>query len=227
MKFVKVKILLILLMLFHVQFSCKDKCNDLELYKEPYFSMQNIVFKYIDLYWVNPKSSKIMWDVVSQDYDHMIYPCDSLALYFQAPDTALLFHSENRIKNGFSLLQDAYACTPLQNGWAGTRDLVDKIFISSNFDFDETHNKDDNLSDIVAILAYKKNDSSSAADKWITLDDYNLNSPYEAPARFHLIIKRKPTRSMKQQFVVKYYMKTEEGEPSKYFTITTPIFTVR
>ena len=227
MKPVKLKILLVLLMLVPVPFSCKDKCDTMDLFREPYFSMQKIVFKYVDLYSINVKSKKIMWKRVDQDYDNTVYPCDSLALYFEAPDTCLLFHSKIKINSGFSLTQEAFACDVKRNGYAGTRDLVDKIFISSNYDFDETHNKDDNLSDIVGILAYTTNESNNSDDKWVPLDEYNKNSPYEAPARFHLIIKRKPTKSKKQQFVIKYNMKTEPGEPSKYFTIVTPVFTVR
>jgi len=213
------------LMLFPVPFSCTDKCGSLDLYKEPYFSMQNMVFKYVDLYWINIKSKKIMWELVSQEYENTVYPCDSLAMYFECPKDEMLFHSQN-IRNPLYFTQSVFACVPKQNGYAGTRDLVDKIYISSNFDFDETHNKDDNLSDIVGILAYTTN-ANSETDKWVTLAEYNQNSPYEAPKRFHLIIKRKPTRSMKQQFVIKYYMKNEEGEPSKYFIITTPVFNVR
>ena len=223
MKYIKFKIFLVLLMLFHVPFSCKDKCESMDLHVEPYFSMQSMVFKYVDIYWVNLKSKKLMWKRVGQDYDALVYPCDSLALYFEAPDTALLFHSQNNLRYGFGFTQEAFACSQKRNGWAGTRDLVDKIFISSNYDFDETHNKDDNLSDIVDIFAYTTN----GKNHWMSLDKYNAGSPYEAPKRFHLIMKRKPTKSKKQQFVIKYYMKSEPGEPSKYFIITTPVFNVR
>ena len=164
-----------------------------------------------------------MWEIVSQDWGNMVYPCDSMALYFEAPQDSLLFHSNNNIRKGFNFTQDVFACVSKRNGYAGTRDLVDKIYISSNFDFDETHNKNDNLSDIVDIFAYTTNGD----DSWRPLEEYNNNSPYEAPKRFHLILKRKPTRSTKQQFVIKYYMKNEPGEISKYFIITTPVFNVR
>jgi len=223
MKYIKLKILLVFLMLFNIQFSCTDKCDNLELYREPYFSMQNMTFQYVDLYWVNIKSKKLMWDIVNQDYENTVYPCDSLAMYFESKD--LLFHSKNDIRNGFNFIPEVFAgnCNVNPNGYAGTRDLVDKIFISSNYDFDETHNKNDNLSDIVEIFAY----TTSGQNSWNTLDEYNNNSPYEAPKRFYLLIKRKPTRSMKQQFVIKYFMKNESGEDSKYFIITTPVFNVR
>ena len=227
MKRFKLKILLVVLMLVPLPFSCKDRneCSS-DLYRERYFSIQNMVFKYVDIYSINPKTNKLMWDLVSQDYENTVYPCDSLALYFECPKDELLYHSENLKTKTFSFNQDLYACVPKQNGYDGTLDLVDKIFISSNYDFDEKHKKDDNLSDIVAILPYTKI-TENTNDKWIPLDVYNQMSPYEAPARFHLIIKRKPTGSKKQQFVIKYYMKTEEGAPSKYFIITTPVFNVR
>lgn len=223
MKGIKLKILLVLLMLVPVPFSCKDSdgCNELEV--QPYFSMQDIAFQYVDIYWKNIKTDKLMWVRVSQDWDNMVYPCDSMAMYFEVPQDALLFHSNNNVKTGLSFTQEVYACNSKRNGYAGTRELVDKIFISSNFDFDETHNKTDNLSDIVDIFAYTTN----GIEKWIPLDEYNENSPYEAPKRFHLILKRKPTKSMKQQFVIRYNMKNEPGENSKYFVITTPVFNVR
>ena len=223
MKSIILKILFILLMLVPLPFSCKDNNDCMDLFREPYFSMQDMVFRYVDIYWHNPKTGKLMWDTISQDYKSVIYPCDSLAMYFEAPDTALLFHSQNLMKNGFGFTQDVFACTGKRNGYAGTRDLVDKIYISSEYDFDETHSRNDNLSDIVEIFAYTTNGS----DSWKPLDIYNENSPYEAPKRFHLLIKRKPTRSSTQRFVIRYYMKNEPGEVSKSFTIRTPEFTVR
>jgi len=227
MQRIKLKILFVLLMLVPIPFSCKDNCDSMDLFREPYFSMQNISFKYVDLYSINIKSKKLMWKRVDQDYDNIEYPCDSLALYFEAPDTSLMYHSQKILKSASCFTQEAFACNVKRNGYAGTRDLVDKIYISSNYDFDETHNKDDNLSDIVGILAYTTNANTDTEDKWIPLEEYNRDSPYEAPARFHLIIKRKPTKSKKQQFVIKYYMKNEEGEVSKFFNITTPVFNVR
>jgi len=223
MKNIWIKLFLVLLMLFPVHFSCKDRNECLDLYFEPYYSIQNMYFHYVDKYWINQKTKQIMWDVVSQDYENTIYAADSMAMYFHAPDTALLFHSQNRIK---SFTQEAFACDARRAGWAGTRDLVDKIYISSNYDFDETHKKNWDLSDIVDIFAYTTN-GTNGKDKWISLSEYNNNSPYEAPKRFHLILKRKPTLSKTQQFVVTYYMQYTSGLPSKYFIMTTPVFQVR
>jgi len=224
MKGIKLKIVLILLMLLPVPFSCKDKNDCLDLDVEPYYRIHDIVFQYVDEYSINPKTGKLKFDIANQDYENTVYPCDSMALYFYVPDTALSFYSYNIPKSGFSFTQEVFAaCNPKRPGWAGTRELVDKIYISSNYDFDETHNKTDNLSDIVDIFAYSVNGPES----WMSLHDYNNNSPYAAPKRFYLLIKRKPTRSNVQQFVVRYYMKTELGEATKYFIITTPVFNVR
>ena len=223
MKCIKLKVAFVLLMLFPVSFSCKDKNDCPEgLIVQPYFTMQDMLFKYVDLYWINQKSGKIMWEVVSADYDKTIYPCDSLALYFETDTTTLMYHAQNNMNKSFGFMQDLLACGK-RNGYAGTRDLVDKIYISSNYDFDETHNKNDNLSDIVRIFAYTTN----GKDSWKPLDEYNKNSPYEAPKRFHLLITHKPTRSKTQQFVIKYYMYNQPGEVSKSFIITTPVFHVR
>ena len=228
MKGIKLKILLVLLMLVPVPFSCKDKNECLDLYVEPYFNIQEMDFSYIDMYYVT-KQGTLMFDLVSQDYDNNVYPCDSLALYIEA--TLLSFHSQHIIRPRFSFTQEAFACNSKRPGWAGTRELIDKIYVSSNYDFDETHPKNWDMSDIIDIFAYtttaddKANDSQKGG--WMLLSDYNKNSPYEAPKRFYLLIKRKPTRSMTQQFVIKYYMKTEPGEAPEHYIITTPKFKVR
>jgi len=223
MKNIKLKIALILLMLVPMPFSCMDKneCRDLEV--EPYFDIREMDFRYVDIYneyYVKGKKY-LMFDTISQDFTNMVYPCDSMAMYFEA--TLLAFHSQMIIQPKFSFMQEAFACNSKRPGWAGTRELVDKIYISSNYDFDETHGKDYDLSDIVDIFAYTTNGN----DGWMRLSDYNKNSPYEAPKRFYLLVKRKPTRSMIQQFVIKYYMKTEVGEPTEYYFIPTPVFRVR
>jgi len=198
--------------------------NDcMDLYVEPYYSAQDMSFKNIDTYWINQKTKTIMFDIVSQDFDNMEYAADSIALYFEVPKDALLYHSICRVRTRFNFTQEAFACVSKRPGWAGTCDLIDKIYISSNYDYDETHGKDYDLSDIVDIFAY----TASGTDSWQLLNDYNKNSPYEAPKRFHLLIKRKPTQSKTQQFVVKYYMKNEQGNPSKYFIMETPVFQMR
>jgi hypothetical protein len=161
------------------------------------------------------------FDSISQDFANIVYPGDSMALYFE--QTLLSFHAQNILQPTSGFSSEVFACNPKRNGWAGTRELVDRIHISSNYDFDETHGKNYDLSDIVDIFAYTTNGENG----WMRLNDYNSNSPYEAPKRFYLLIKRKPTRSMTHQFVIKYYMKTELDEPPKYFIISTPVFQVR
>ena len=221
MKNIWLKIFLVILMLLPIPFSCKDTNEDMDLYVEPYFSAQAMYFHSVDLYWINQKTNEIMFDIVSQDYENIEYPADSLALFFHVPDTQLLYHSKNKIHKGFSLTQELFA--KKRPGWKGTQDLVDKIYISSNYDYDETHGKDYDLSDIVQIFAY----TSTGKNSWMLLSDYNKNSPYEAPKRFYLLIRRKPTLSQTQQFVIKYYMKNEQGTQSKYFIMETPVFQLR
>ena len=222
MKGITLKILLVLLMLFPVPFSCKDKNECLDLYVEPYYKILEMDFSYIDMYYIT-KQGTLMFDLLSQDFDDNVYPCDSLALYFEAPAGGLLFHSQHIIQPRFSFMQDILACNSKRSGYAGTLELIDKIYVSSNYDFDETHGKDYDLSDIIDIFAY----SAHGNESWMLLSDFNKNSPFEAPKRFYLLIKRKPTLSPVQQFVIKYYMKTEPGEVPKYFIINTPVFKVR
>ena len=224
MRNLKLRILLVFFILIPIPFSCEDKNECLDLYVEPYFDIQDMVFRYVDLYYRN-KVEKLMWDGVSQDYASEVYPCDSLALYIEVPDTALLFHSKHIIQPKFGFTQEALACNSKKPGYAGTRELVDKIYISSKYPFDEKHDANYSLGDIVDIFAYTN--IGNKDDLWISLDEFNSRSPYEAPKRFHLLITRKPTKSMIQQFVITYIMKTEPGEASESYTITTPVFRVR
>ncbi len=222
MKSIGLKIALILIILFPVPFSCEDKNECLDLYVEPYFDIQNLVFKEVDLYSFN-RGEYLIIEPASQDYAGEVYPCDSLALYFEVPDTSLQFHSQHIITPKAGFMAEAVACNSLRSGYAGTRELIDKIYVSSNYDFDETHNRNDNLSDIIEIFAY----STKGENTRMSLSAYNNNSPYEAPKRFYLLIKRKPTRSKTQQFVIKYYMKTNPGEANEYYIVTTPLLQVR
>ena len=222
MKGIKLKIALIFLMLVPIPFSCKEKNECLDLYAEPYYNILGMVFTNVDLYYRTITGTPMFTAGISQDYATQEYPCDSMALHFLAPDTMLMYHSQ-LFKPSFSLIPEVYACNTNRSGYAGTQDYVDKIFISSNFDFDETHNRTDNLSDIVDILPYTPN----VKENWISLNEYNKNAPHLAPKRFSLFIKRKPTRSNVQQFVIRYYTITKEGGSSKHFDIVTPVFHVR
>ena len=224
MRRIWIKILLVILMLLPIPFSCKDKSESLDLYVEPYFRAQDMFFHYVDIYYINPKTKAPTFETINQDYDNTVYPADSMALYFHVPDTQLLYHSQRNIKKGFSFIQESFASTVKRPGYLGTRDLVDKIYISSNYEYDETHGKDYDLSDIVEIIYYSH---SGPRYTRMLLSDFNKSSPYEAPKRFYLLIRRKPTKSKTQQFVVKYYMKNEPGTPSKYFIMETPVFHVR
>ncbi len=222
MSSIRLKLLIVLFILIPIPFSCEDKNECLDLYVEPYFDIQNIVFSYLDLYYFNQGEYPI-FDIVDQDFATQVYPCDSIALYFEVPDTSLIYHSQHIMKSKFSFTPEAFACNTKRPGYAGTRELVDRIIITSEYDFDDTHNKNDNLSDIARIFAYTSNGNNS----WMPLSEYNKNSPYEAPKRFYILIERKPNRSMTQQFVVKYYMISNSGEATENYVITTPILHVR
>ena len=219
----KLKILLVLIILIPLPFSCEDKNECLDLYVEPYYDIQDMVFAYVDIYYRN-KEGKLMFDGISQDYSSQVYPCDSIALYIKVPDTELLFHSNYIVPPKFGFTQEAFACNAKRPGYAGTRELVDKIHVTSIYDFDDTHPISYNLDDIVDIFAYT---TISGNEKWMSLSEFNKDSPYEAPKRFHLLITRKPTKSPIQQFVITYTMKNEPGEATEEYIITTPVFHVR
>ena len=227
MKTVKIKIALILLMLIPLPFSCMEECLNLDLYAEPYWRMMGLTFNSAELYFINQASQKPMPMKVSQEYDTHVYPCDSLALYFVVPDSMLLFHSQNNsyFKNGFSFTQTAFAaCENDRPGYMGTLDKVDKIFIYSKYDFDETHLAGWDMSDIVDILAYTI-DEDSGGGFW-QLNEYNASAPHIAPKRFYLLIKRKARLSDLQQFVISYYLTRQNGQKTE-FRVETPLLKVR
>jgi hypothetical protein len=229
MKNIWLKILLTSLMLVPVPFSCTDENKCLGLYVEPYFDIQGMIFSHIDMYhrYYHKGKPYIQFDIFNLDYDNNVYPCDSMAIYIKVPDTLLMYHSKQIMKPRFSFTQEAFAeCD--KPGYAGTKELVDKIYISSNYPFDDTHNTPNfDLSDIVDIFTYTR-EKNEEKDNWMTLREYNSKSPYEAPKRFYLMIKRKPTLSKIQQFVIKYYMVTQPGDlTTEYYIITTPVFHVR
>ena len=155
---IKVKILLVLLILAPFPFACEDKNECLDLTVEPYFDIRNFDFKEVNTYSYT-KGNILDINITGQDYDNQVYACDSMALYFMAED--LIFHSQHNQKPSFGWMPEAFACNSLRPGYAGTREMVDKIYISSNYDFDETHGKNANLSDIVDIFAYTTSDRKS------------------------------------------------------------------
>ena len=186
MKGIKLKILLIFLMLVPVPFSCKDKCESRDFYVLPYYEIQKIEFSHADWYDVNSKTGKLMFDTISQDFANRTYYCENMALFFEAPHDELLFHSQNIMKSRFDFTREAFACTPKRPGYAGTKDLVDKIWIKSTFPFTETHGAHVLLDDIVWIFAYTTN----GQNPWMRLREYNELSPRpEAPMRFYLIFR--------------------------------------
>ena len=231
MKNIKLKILLILLILVPFPFSCKDDCSALlDLYVEPYFKMLDIDFEYVDSYYINKQTNKPMFERISQDFENTVYTCENMALYFKAPDTALLFHSQNIFKtNGFGFAQEAIACEKKRPGYAGTKELVEKIIISTVYDFDDMHKSGTDISDIVEIFAYTTGgENKDSEDSKEPLTEYNDNSPYEAPKRFYLLIKTPARLSEIQQFIVHYYMMPQsEGEAAVYYSAQTPKFKVK
>ena len=223
MKNIKLRIVLILLMLVHIPFSCVDMNTCVDLDPMPYYRMMDLVFDNVELYYINEASDKPMPLKVSQEYDTFVYPCDSLMLSFKVPDTALFYHSQNNpLRKGFGL-QEAYACNPKRAGYKGTFDVIDKIHVTSNYDFDETHLAGYDLSDIVDIFAYTLDEEEGGF--W-NLNDYNNTSPRTAPKRFYLLFTRNARLSDIQQFVVIYHLHGQGGTPRE-FRVETPVLKVK
>ena len=220
MKGIKIKIFLILLMLVPVPYGCKDKCQDMDdlRYVLPYWQMQDLQLEHVNLWYINTRTGKPMFGRVSNEFENHTYSCENMALYIVAPNEALRFHAQNNFKSGFSFSQEAFACNRRQPGYDGTLDLVYKIYISSNYDFSETHLARMDMSDIVDIFAY----TNKGDESWMSLEEYNRTAPHEAPKRFHLLIKRPARLSNKQQFVIRFLFHNEPGEASREFEIKVP-----
>ena len=221
---IKLKIVFILLMLIPLPFSCVDTENCIDLDVLPYYKVRGLVFDGVDNYFINPSTKKLMPLKVSQDYEKYVYSCDSMALFFKVPDTSLRYHAQIDIKRFRGFTREAFACNVNRPGYKGTFDLIDKIFISSNYDFDETHLAGYDLSDIVDIFAYTIDENDGGF--W-SLTDYNEQSPQIAPKRFYLLLKRNARLSPIQQFVVRYHLLGEDGGPPTEFRVETPVFNVR
>ena len=224
MKRIKFKIFLVLLMLIPLPFSCIDESACLDLTPPPYWRMLGLVFDGIDEYHINPNSGKPMFDRISQDFENFVYPSDSIALHLVVPESMLQFHTQSPVKKGFSLTQEVLACNPDRPGYQGTLDLIERIHISSNFDFDEMHPAGYDLTDIVDVFVYTQDVTSGG---FRPLREYNNTAPHVAPKRLYLLITRNARLSPQQQFVVRYHMKEQEGTPPREFRVETPIINVK
>ena len=225
MKSIKFKIFLVLVMLIPLPFSCLDDSSTcLDLYAPPYWRMMGMVFNGIDEYYINPNSEKPMFNIISQDFENFIYPSDSIALEFIVPNEMLQFHAQNTMRKGFSMTQEAFACNPDRPGYQGTLDLVERIHISSNYDFDEMHPAGFDLTDIVDIFVYTQDEESGG---FRPLREYNEMMPHIAPKRVYLLLTRNARLSPIQQFVVRFHLMEIEGRPARHFTVETPVINVK
>ncbi len=204
--------------LLSIPFSCEDKNECPDLYVDPYYSIVTIDFNSVAAYeYINGTPQMY---VTTQDYATAVYSCENLALYFTAD---LDFHSQNIPRwNNFSLIPQAYAlCNNPRPGYMGTQELVDRIYISSAYDFDETHPKNAMLNDIVEIFAYSKTGDNSL----VSLSEFNATAPHPAPERFYLLLKQNPTKSNIQEFTVEYRM-VNDGGIERRFRMKCPEFHV-
>ena len=222
---IKYKILLVLLLLLPIPYSCIDESACLELNMPPYYRMMGLTFGSIQLYHINPISEKPLFDRISQEYETFVYPSDSLALYIMVPDTMLQFHAHNPLRKRFSLTQDVLACETNRPGFKGTLEMLERIHITSNFDYDEMHPAGSDLRDIVDIFVYAQDDEVGGF--W-SLRDYNENLlPQPAPKRLYLLLTRNARLSPQQQFVIRYHLMGQAGRDPREFRVVTPVINVK
>ena len=223
MKIIKIKIFLVLLMLIPLPFSCLDESTCLDLYVPPYWRMTGLEFGGINRYHLQ-QNGMPLFGAISQDYADFVYPVDSMAIGIVVPEPFLQFHAQNTTRKGFSLTQDVLACTPDRPGFKGTLDLIERLHVTSNFDFDETHSAEMDLTDIIDVFVYTQDETSGGLRP---LREYNNTMPHVAPNRVFLLFTRNARISPQQQFVITIHLKEREGFPARHFTVETPIINVK
>jgi hypothetical protein len=114
--------------------------------------------------------------------------------------------------NGFNSM----ACSPLENGYNGTTEKIDYIKISADKAYDDKHDANTSLNDLVRLFNYSYGQKGSTQ----TLDDY-LKSILYSPKGYGLALTFSTPPSKKQSltFTVEYALTNGE----KYTAKTLPV----
>ena len=183
-------------------FSCDDKCG-------PFPNK----FKTVGLDWVNYKAiysdttdirlllSDIENDSVNySEYSILIVPRNET--YF----------AQNAQKWSFSLIQSAYACSPVI---PTTDEKIDSIIILSESDFSINHLSGKDLSNLFDAVVLD-NANGIYYEKY-KLNDYLATNP-SVPSELTLILREQPDLTTDFEFLVKYYQKGIEENDLFEFT---------
>ena len=190
----KKQISLIILVFILGHFSCnKSSCDGERLKSPPYYDIKGLR---------NDISRITRNSVKPVENDTIAY--HNLSLRINA-DVNYYFTKRNGINFG----NLAFACEPQPHGYLGTKEMLEDLIITSNFDFDDLHPKGSNLKDLFSVLDDNKN---------ISLTEYLSKKPLVAPQYLHLRLRKKPTTE-NQKFKIAMYLSTDE----QYFTETITI----
>ena len=109
-------------------------------------------------------------------------------------NSLLIYYAKNTTISK-SIFSSAFACSPVEPGNAGTRDIIDSISIRSDKDFDSTHPANSLLNDI---FQYELNYTTKAS----------INSMFKTqmPKYSSIFLVKKPLLAQKHTFTFTFYL---------------------
>lgn len=190
-------------------FSCEDKCG-------PFPNK----FKIIGLDWVNFKAiysdtadtRLLLSDIENDSVNYNEYS----VLIVPRQET---YFAQNARKNNFSLIQSAYACSPVI---PTTDEKIDSIVILSESDFKLNYSSGKDLSDLFDVVVLDH--ANGIYHEKYNLKDYLATNP-NVPSELTLILKEQPDLTTDFEFLVKYYQKGIDD--NDFFEFTTNKIVIR
>lgn len=188
-----VKILLVYLFFFINFIGCLNPCGDDVDKVSPYFKIKNI-----NIYNQSVNGSAFKSNDEIRFTEHRLY-------VYISPE----YYAHNSSMTGFKTI----ACSPPEPGYMGTNERISQIKITSDRDFDDKHNANTSLNDL--ILA---NTSSVASKK--TLNDY-LQEVKNTPSINGILLyfSSPPSQKQSQIFTVEYTLTNGKTFTSKTLPI--------
>ncbi len=178
----------LILILFGL-FSCEDKCG-------PFPNK----FKIVGLDWGNLKAiysdtadTRLLLSDIEND---SVYYSEYSIFISPRQET---FYAQYSQKWSFSLIQSAYACSPVI---PTTDEKIDSIVILSESDFKLNHSSGQDLSDLFDVVVLDH--VNGIYHEKYNLKDYLATNP-NVPSELTLILKEQPDLTTDFEFLVKYY----------------------
>lgn len=120
--------------------------------------------------------------------------------------------------NSFSLINSAYACSPVT---PTTDETIDSILIICDKDFDATHLAGNNLSELFFIVVLDQ--ANNIYYNRFDLPEYLITKP-TVPTEMTLLLKSPPNLTEGYEFTVKYF---QDGIDCDYFEFKTNEIVIR